>query len=1015
MCKKKSMHLSSICIVVCFVMFVYFTNIKVSEGIVDDKDTVRHDMSPERCASNKNNDNARKTNVQVNHGRLPLYFIENRGQVDKRVRFYEKGSGRAMYFTERGVYLSLTDHLEDRSQKTEARGRNLAGQAHRLSSSVILRNKITKQSPNSESVVSGVGLPAIHNPQSEIVRLFPLGANKNPGIVAEGLLEGKVNYLIGNDPGKWKTNVPTYQTIIYKNVYKDIDMKFYGNNRQMEYDIIVKPGANPSHVQLSYQGIENLRITNDGDLEVRLKDGCLIQKKPYVYQEIEGKRVVVDGKFKVLRSRSGVKNQKMATVNPKPKTLYPPPDTCHSSLIYGFQVASYDKRYPLVIDPALYYSTYLGGSDDDYCAAVAVDDEGNAYITGYTFSPDFPTTPSLYGTNTGSGRYSDAFVTRLNGSNTSLAYSTYLGGIGEDVGLRVDVDQNGNAYVTGYTYSPDFPTVSARYVSNAGGYDAFVARLNGSGTADYSTYLGGSTTDAGTGITVDDNENVYVAGFTDSLDFPTASALYENNAGGYDAFVTKLNGVGTNVVYSTYFGGGSEDVCWGIAGDDNGTVYITGYTYSSDFPTVSAIYGSNTGGYDAFVAAIKTNELDPGGMVYSTYLGGSDTDVGYGIALDASGNAYVTGYTYSTDFKTVSNSYKTDLNNGLYSDAFVAKLNGSGTSLIYSTYLGGSGADTGYGIALDASGNTYVTGYTDSNDFPVEPALSSNSAGRIDAFITELNDTGSGLEYSTYWGGSDDDYGYGVALNEAGNVCVAGNTYSEDFPVASALYETNTGRSDVFVTMLTKKRSPTVTTTSATEVNRNSAKLTGMVNANGLDTTAWFEYGTTKGEETKTFKIEQIDGSTPLYINTSIQISIDELPEETTYYYELVAGNDEGTRTGGVKEFTTSYCDLESIELSKKRIQLKRGSEREITVTVRGKDTGYGNNDCEIVGAEVIVEDLDENSEKLVTVSLKNGSTDENGEIKFTITAKNKLGIAVVKFKIKDTGLEKRLTIRVVR
>ncbi|MBC6933227.1 MAG: hypothetical protein DWB57_13220 [Candidatus Brocadia sp.] len=484
-------------------------------------------MEVANSASADTNWQTNTVNIQERYGKLPLHFTQNNGQMDTRVRFYEKGSGHATFFTERGMYLSLVN--------------------------------------------------------AEVVRLIPLGARNNPEITAEELLEGKVNYLIGNDPGKWKTKIRTHKAIVYKDIYKGIDMKFYGNNRQFEYDIIVNPGANPSRIQLSYKGIEDVKITEEGNMEIGLKEGKLIQKKPYVYQEIQGKKVEVDGRFVIRghRSFSGKVSDNMDARNGQGQ--------CH---IYGFQVASYDKRYPLIIDPILIYSTYLGGSRPDYAYGIAVDSAGNAYVTGRTWSPDFPVVNAI---DKSRNKSEDVFITKLNAEGTGIVYSTYLGGNDRDYGYGIAVDSAGNAYVAGRTISSDFPVVHAIDDSGNGEYDAFVTKLNAEGTSIvYSTYLGGSDRDHVYGIAVDSARNAYIAGWTISSDFPVVHAIDDSGNGECDGFITKLNAEGTSIVYSTYLGGSSSDYANGIA---------------VDFPVEHAIDDSGNGVADTFITKLFSESV----------------------------------------------------------------------------------------------------------------------------------------------------------------------------------------------------------------------------------------------------------------------------------------------------------------------------------------------------------------------------------------------------------------------
>ena len=648
-------------------------------------------------------------NMQNEYGKLPLYFIENKGQVDKVVRFYEKSSDHATFFTKDGVYLSL-----GRIKK------NNVGQGF------------------SPALSNPKGLPYEINENettSQLIKLSLLNANKNPEMVAEDLQEGKVNYFIGKDPKKWKINIPTFKTVLYKEVYKGIDIKFYGNNCQLEYDIVVKPGADPSVVKFAYEGVKSLRVTESGDLEISLADGKITQKKPIVYQEINGKRVKVAGEFKVQSSKLRILTSNLKTKNS-------PLVTRNSQLVtafsYSFQLASYNKSHSLVIDPVLLYSRYLGGSDEDWSYGIAVDSAGNAYLTGTTKSADFPTASPINKDYSGGSNYGDAFVAKINASGSALVYSTYLGGSNDDIGNGIAVDSLGNAYITGMTKSDDFPTASPIYKDYGGGTnygDAFVTKINASGSAlDYSTYLGGSKDDIGNGIAVDSAGNAYITGETKSTDFP--EGFY--NSGKNDVFVTEINASGSAIVYSTYLGGKGDDRGSGIAVDSSGNAYITGQTKSIDFPKASPIAGTKFGGIaDAFVTKIKA---DGSGLAYSTYLGGSGDDWGLGIAVDSSGNAYITGRTKSIDFPKASPIART--RGGGISDAFVTKIKADGSALAYSTYLGGSADDWGFGIAVDSSGNAYIAGTTLSADFPKAFPIGGTIGGGItDAFVTKIKET----------------------------------------------------------------------------------------------------------------------------------------------------------------------------------------------------------------------------------------------------------------------------------
>jgi hypothetical protein len=498
-----------------------------------------------------------------------------------------------------------------------------------------------------------------------------------------------------------------------------------------------------------------------------LPGGEVAERAPVVYQEVAGARKAVEGRF-VLRGAREV----------------------------GFEVGAYERDQPLVLDPLLVYSTYLGGSGGDQGLAIAVDGSGNTFITGETESTNFPTTPgSFQVTNAG---FQQVFVAKLNAAGSALVYSTYLGGGGgSNIAVGIAVDASGNAYLTGIA-GGDFPTVNPFQATPGDVSDAFVAKVNAAGSGlVYSSYLGGSGFDLGRAIAVDASGNAYVTGDTQSTNFPTANPLQAAPAGGRDAFVSKVNAAGSSLVYSTYLGGSDGDIGRGIAVDASGNLYVTGDTLSTDFPTANAFQPAYGGG----IADVFVTKLNAAGsaFVYSTYLGGSGDDGGFAIALDASRNAYVTGFVESTDFPTVG-AFDTTL--GGASDAFVAKLNAAGSSLVYSTYLGGGDSDEGHSIAVGPSGSAYVTGDTFSTDFPTTNALQPTFGGLVDAFVAKVSPSGSALVYSTYLGGSSYDGGGGIALGASGNAYVAGSTSSTNFPTASPFQAANGGTVDAFVTKL---------------------------------------------------------------------------------------------------------------------------------------------------------------------------------------------------------------------
>jgi hypothetical protein len=590
-----------------------------------------------------------------------------------------------------------------------------------------------------------------------------LKANPTSAVVGLEELPGKANYFIGNDPRKWHVNVPLFERVRYQNVYPGIDLLYYGNQRQLEYDFVVAPGADPSHIQIGIRGASMSSLGENGDLMLAMDGrGGIRWHKPVAYQDENGFRREVAASY-VLKKHNRI----------------------------GFEIGYYDLKKPLFIDP-LIYSTYLGGTGSDVANAIAVDSSGSAYITGSTGSSDFPTVNALQSVESGTG---DAFVAKFDATGSTLVYATYLGGSGGESGAGIAVDSSGAAYITGETTSTDFPTMNAFQLANAGGQeDAFVTKVDPTGSAlVYSTYLGGSGSDVGSGIAVDTSGSAYVTGATTCTDFLSLSCAGNGN---YDAFVAKLNPTGSALIYSTCLGGYGDDRGNAIAVDSSGNAYLAGTTSSSNFPTMNALQPApgQDFGYDAFVT-----KLNPGAaLVYSTYLGGSGYDEADGIAVDGAGNVYVTGETASVDFPTV-NPVQPAF--GGSADVFVAKLNSAGSALVYSTYVGGSGPDSASAVALDSLGDAYIAGRTSSSDFPTVNAFQpSNGGSPIDAFVTKLNAAGSALVYSSYLGGTGDfQYATGIATDNMGNAYVTGTTNAVDFPIVAGFQTANAGGNDAFV------------------------------------------------------------------------------------------------------------------------------------------------------------------------------------------------------------------------
>ena len=544
-----------------------------------------------------------------------------------------------------------------------------------------------------------------------------------------------MNYFVGNQS---HSNIPTYEKVKYSGVYPGVDLVYYGNGGRLEHDFVVAPGADPAKISFRVDGATKLSLNAGGDLLLRTKAGEAQLQKPILYQEVDGARRTIPGGY-VLEG-----------------------------IQVSFKVGAYDRNKPLIIDPVLVYSSYFAGNGYDQAFGVAVDGAGSAYITGFASSTNLATA-GAYST-AGNGQAS-AYITKLNPQGTGAVYTTYLGGTtGPDEARAVAIDANGSAYVTGEACSADFPVSSSAFQrQGAGGCDAFVAKMSPDGSSLlYSTLLGGTDNDNGYAIAIDGTGNAYVTGGTCSaaikygesqIPYPTTPGAFQQESGGCtDAFITKVNSDGSGLVYSTYLGGsGSYEQGYGIAVDAQGSAYVTGEACSDNFPvTPGAFQTTATPACSAFVT--KFNAAGTA-LIYSTLLGGSDNEVAWGIAVDSQGNAYVTGGTYSADFPTTPASYRPSGLEG----AFVTKLNTTGSALVYSTFLDGvSSSDQGSAIALDSAGSAYVAGFKYSDPF----------GGDINAFVAKLNPDGSSLSYSTTFGGSASDFGYGIAVGASGGSAI---------------------------------------------------------------------------------------------------------------------------------------------------------------------------------------------------------------------------------------------------
>jgi hypothetical protein len=634
-------------------------------------------------------------------------------------------------------------------------------------------------------------------PAGAALRMALVGADPTPEVAGRGPLPGVVSYFTGSDPEGWHTGIPTFGRVRYRDVYPGTDLVFRGTREALEYDFRLAPEADPGAIALRFEGAEDVRINSDGDLVISTAVGELVHRAPVVYQEVGGERRDIPGAYR-LRG-DGI----------------------------SFDLGAYDPTLPLVIDPVvLRYSTFLGGSGLDQGLHIAVDGYSRqAYITGENGSADFPTTPGAFDRT-----YNEVFVTKLGPTGATLAYSTFLGGSGLDRGVGLAVDGAGAAFVTGFTEDADtdFPTTPGAIdrTHNGGFADAFVTKLGPTGAAlAYSTFLGGSGDDRGSGIAVDGAGAAFVTGFTEDADtdFPTTPGAIDrtHNGGFADAFVTKLGPTGSALSYSTFLGGSADDFGFGIAVDGAGAAYVTGEAQEADtdFPTTpNAIDRTHNGGFaDAFVTKVGSTGA---ALSYSTFLGGAGVDRGTGIAVDGAGAAYITGENGSDDFPTTAGAFDRTHNGGV--DVFVTKVGPTGAALSYSTLLGGSGFDAGLAIAVGGSRQAYVTGETDSTDLPTTAgAFDRTHNGGDDAFVTKLLPAGGALSYSTFLGGSAarlpdraapaTDQGLGIAVDGMGAAYVTGRTLDgdTDFPTtAGAFDETHNGFFDAFVTKLVEPTPP---------------------------------------------------------------------------------------------------------------------------------------------------------------------------------------------------------------
>jgi hypothetical protein len=636
-----------------------------------------------------------KVTTLATSGKIPLSFEPNRGQAGAGTLYLARGNG---------YLLSL--------------------EASR--SKIMLRNKEKSAEISSQLV----------------------GSNKSPRLEALDPLPGHSSYFRGQDPAKWVTGVPNFARIRAAAVYPGIDLIYYGNQNQLEYDFVVSAGADPSAIRLRFDGVRSLRTDVEGNLILSTPAGDIIQQKPDIYQTVGGKRKPVAGRF-VIQGRRTV----------------------------AFKLASYDRSRSLVIDPVMVYSSFLGNGYQDEGNGVVADAAGNLYMVGDTYSVTFGD--------------SDVLIRKISPDGSAYLYTADMGGSDNDFGTGIAVDSTGSVYVGGYSASVDFPLANAFQNGNAGNNNAIVLRLDPTGnTLIFSTYIGGSSDDRAFGVALDNQGDVYLTGGAVSVDFPVSTGAYQTqNRGGVDCFVVEFDSQG-NGIFSTYIGGGSDEQANAIAVDSQGNSYITGQTLSDSYPQVNPSFQhSRHGGNDAFVTELSA---DGSHLVYSTFAGGGSDDFGYGIAVDPAGDAYVVGTTNSSDFPTSNGAYQRGY--GGSGDIFVLAYSANGQNLMFSTFLGSHGVEDGNGIALDSANNIYVVGDTNSDQYPVTgDAVQRTRKGGFDIVFSILDPTGSRLMYSSFLGGSGDDTGSAIAVDPYANVYLTGITISFDYPLTPGAAQTTPG------------------------------------------------------------------------------------------------------------------------------------------------------------------------------------------------------------------------------
>ncbi len=697
---------------------------------------------------------------------LPASFEPNRGQSDPSVKFLSRGPGYALFLTQGEAVLAFPGSAASDSASAKSR-----------------------------TVGSGQTAGAL--------RLRILNANGSAKMEGESALGRKSNYFLGNRSSQQQIGVPNFAQVRYRAVYPGIDLVFHGDASRLEFDLDVAPGADVSAARFRLDGADKVRLDASGDVIATVHDSELRLRRPVSYLRTSNGERPVEGKF-----------------------------TLSASNEIGFEMGAYDASLPLVIDPVLAYSTFLGGSGADQVFGVAVDPQGNFYVVGQTASSNLPVKGAFQGT---SGGFTDAFVAKFNADGSGLVYCTYLGGSLIDIGQGIAVDSTGSAYVTGFTTSTNFPTKNALQATLKGQQDIFVTKLSPDGASlVFSTYLGGSALDTIAAIALDAQNNVVLAGTTKSTDFPTVNELegsLHGAAGNSDAFVSKISADGSHLIFSTYLGGASVEGATGVAVDSQGDILVSGGTDSTDFPVQNAIQGTAGGGptsnaitSDAFLTKLAG---DGSAILFSTYWGGTGSEQATSVSVDASNNIILAGETTSTDFPTLNPLEGIPANGGAQITGFVTKFKSDGSAMLFSTYFGGTGSETIFGSAVDLNGNIYVSGNTTSTDLPVTGAIQSTyGGGASDGFVSEISANGSALIFSTYLGGAGTDAFNRVAADSHGAYLV-GSTSAADFPTAGTQASAFAGSTDgVVVKIATVNASAVLLSTESLTFNAQNVGTT---------------------------------------------------------------------------------------------------------------------------------------------------------------------------------------------